>query len=102
MKSTHYKTCNFIMKLDAIFVKITIQSLDITIGIAQLINWLSLVMKNKSCKNKCSLELYCAFSDQPTLKTDQRPDVKMFYLIFVIKLANKIQVQVHGIRKRLI
>lgn len=27
MKSTHYKTCNFIMKLVPIFVKITIQSL---------------------------------------------------------------------------
>lgn len=38
MKSTHYKTCNFIMKLVSIFVQITIQSLDVTIGIAQLIN----------------------------------------------------------------
>lgn len=99
MKSTHYKTCNFIMKWVPIFVKITKQSLDIhTCNETRL----SLAMKNKSCKNKCSLELYCAFSDQPTLKTDQRPVLKMFYLIFVIKLANKTQVQVHGIRKRLI
>lgn len=38
MKSTHYKTCNFIMKLVPIFDQITMQSVDVTIGIAQLIN----------------------------------------------------------------